>query len=59
MSADVTDKQNDEFKANPLKNSIMNASVCVLVGHSIEAITSAVVLASLGQRIHLYADSAL
>ncbi|WP_406947652.1 UDP-glucose/GDP-mannose dehydrogenase family protein [Psychrobacter fozii] len=30
--------------------------VCVLVGHSIEAITSAVVLASLGQRIHLYAD---
>ncbi|WP_227680475.1 UDP-glucose/GDP-mannose dehydrogenase family protein [Psychrobacter sp. SWN149] len=30
--------------------------VCVLIGHSIEAITSAVVLASLGQRIHLYAD---
>ncbi|WP_425450586.1 UDP-glucose/GDP-mannose dehydrogenase family protein [Psychrobacter fozii] len=30
--------------------------VCVLVGHSIEAITSAVVLASLGQRVHLYAD---
>ena len=31
-------------------------SVCVLIGHSIEAITSAVVLASLGQRVHLYAD---
>ncbi|MBF2718980.1 UDP-glucose/GDP-mannose dehydrogenase family protein [Psychrobacter sp. NG254] len=30
--------------------------VCVLVGHSIEAITSAVVLASLGQHVHLYAD---
>ncbi|MCD6251367.1 MAG: UDP-glucose/GDP-mannose dehydrogenase family protein [Psychrobacter sp.] len=59
MSADVTDKQNDESKANPLNNSIMNANVCVLVGHSIEAITSAVVLASLGQRIHLYADRAL
>lgn len=30
--------------------------VCVLIGHSIEAITSAVVLASLGQHVHLYAD---
>lgn len=30
--------------------------VCVLVGHCIEAITSAVVLASLGQCVHLYAD---
>ena len=40
------------FASNPLTNS----NVCVLVGHSIEAITSAVVLASLGQRVHLYAD---
>ncbi|MGP4715825.1 UDP-glucose/GDP-mannose dehydrogenase family protein [Psychrobacter sp. T6-6] len=31
-------------------------AVSVLIGHSIEAITSAVVLASLGQRVHLYAD---
>ena len=30
--------------------------VCVIVGHGIEAITSAVVLASLGQTVHLYAD---
>ncbi|WP_071002565.1 UDP-glucose/GDP-mannose dehydrogenase family protein [Psychrobacter sp. AntiMn-1] len=40
------------FASNPLTSS----NVCVLVGHSIEAITSAVVLASLGQRVHLYAD---
>lgn len=32
------------------------AKVCVIVGHGIEAITSAVVLASLGQTVHLYAD---
>ncbi|MEN2751846.1 UDP-glucose/GDP-mannose dehydrogenase family protein [Psychrobacter sp. FBL11] len=32
------------------------AEVCVIVGHGIEAITSAVVLASLGQTVHLYAD---
>ena len=33
-----------------------NSKVCVIVGHDIEAITSAVVLASLGQNVHLYAD---
>ena len=32
------------------------AKVCVIVGHGIEAITSTVVLASLGQTVHLYAD---
>lgn len=32
------------------------SDVCVIVGHSIEAITSAVVLASLGHYVHLYAD---
>ncbi|WP_440455020.1 UDP-glucose/GDP-mannose dehydrogenase family protein [Psychrobacter sp. ASPA161_9] len=32
------------------------AKVCVIVGHGVEAITSAVVLASLGQTVHLYAD---
>lgn len=33
--------------------------VCVIIGHDIEAITSAVVLASLGHIVHLYADSVL
>ncbi len=32
------------------------SAVCIIVGHGIEAITSAVVLASLGQTVHLYAD---
>ncbi|MER1972947.1 MAG: UDP-glucose/GDP-mannose dehydrogenase family protein [Psychrobacter alimentarius] len=52
MSADVS--HNHHYQYAP---SLSNKSdVCVLVGHSIEAITSAVVLASLGQRVHLYAD---
>ena len=52
MSADVS--HNNHYQYEP---SLSNkADVCVLVGHSIEAITSAVVLASLGQRVHLYAD---
>lgn len=37
----------------------MQAHVCVLIGHSIDAITSAVVLASLGQCVHLYVDEAI
>ncbi len=32
------------------------SKVCVIIGHDIEAITSSVVLASLGRRVHLYAD---
>lgn len=32
------------------------SEVCVIIGHDIEAMTSAVVLASLGHRVHLYAD---
>ncbi|WP_201587591.1 UDP-glucose/GDP-mannose dehydrogenase family protein [Psychrobacter jeotgali] len=32
------------------------SKICVLIGHGIEAITSAVVLASLGQKVHIYAD---
>jgi len=40
-------------------NQLTDSTVCVLIGHSIEAITSAVVLASLGQCVHLYADRAL
>lgn len=43
MSAAMTDK---------------NSKVCVIIGHDIEAITSAVVLASLGQYVHLYAQQA-
>lgn len=49
MSADVS--HNNHYQYEP---SLSNkADVCVLVGHSIEAITSAVVLASLGQRVHI------
>lgn len=40
-------------------NQSTDSTVCVFIGHSIEAITSAVVLASLGQRVHLYTDKAL
>ncbi len=39
---------------NPL--SIQPSKVFVIIGHSIEAITSAVVLASLDHTVHLYAD---
>ena len=35
------------------------SNVCVIIGHGIEAITSAVVLASLGQVVHLHADQTL
>ncbi len=38
------------------KNHSKKPEVCVIIGHDIEAITSAVVLASLGQSVHLYAD---
>ena len=33
-----------------------SSEVCVIIGHSIEAITSAVVLASLDHQVHIYAD---
>ena len=56
MSADAIDKYKHEPAPKPFSNAAINASVCVLVGHSIDAITSAVVLASLGQQVHLYAD---
>ncbi|MGM8937185.1 UDP-glucose/GDP-mannose dehydrogenase family protein [Psychrobacter glaciei] len=45
--------------SDELSHKCKKPSVCVLVGHSIEAITSAVVLASLGQTVHLYADVAM
>jgi UDPglucose 6-dehydrogenase len=59
MSAAPNDKCMPKYKNGSEPNQINNLNVCVLVGHSIEAITSAVVLASLGQRIHLYADMKL
>lgn len=35
-----------------------SAKVCVIIGHSIEAITTSVVLSSLNQRVHLFANLA-
>lgn len=43
--------------SDALISTSKNHGVCVIVGHGIEAITTAVVLASLGQSIHLYADA--
>ena len=45
-----------EFTVNTHPLSSKPSKVCVIVGHSVEAITSAVVLASLDQTVHLYAD---
>lgn len=59
MSAAAINKQqtdNDQSAPHSFNQADKNASVCVLVGHSIEAITSAVVLASLGHTVHLYTD---
>lgn len=55
MSADANDIKISKVESlNPNQSS--NPTICVLIGHSIETITSAVVLASLGQHVHLYAD---
>ena len=45
----------------PVVQSIDNkdSKFCIIIGHDIEAITSSVVLASLGQQVHIYADLAL
>ena len=56
MSAAAIDNNTHQTTPNPLSYSANTFSICVLIGHSIEAITSAVVLASLGQQVHLYAD---
>ena len=56
MSADAIDNNTNQTTPSPLSYSANTITVCVLIGHSIEAITSAVVLASLGQQVHLYAD---
>jgi len=48
-----------ESAVNTTNNNALNtksSAVCVIIGHSIEAITSAVVLASLDHRVHIYAD---
>ena len=56
MSADAINTHKHKSATNTFHNTAINTNVCVLVGHSIEAITSAVVLASLGHAVHLYAD---
>ena len=56
MSVDAMDKNMPQSEPNSLSHVARKSAVCVLIGHSIEALTSAVVLASLGQRVHLYAD---
>jgi len=56
MSADAINTHKHKSAPNSFHNTAINTNVCVLVGHSIEAITSAVVLASLGHAVHLYAD---
>ncbi|MBB3106577.1 UDPglucose 6-dehydrogenase [Psychrobacter luti] len=56
MTADAINKNTHRTKSKPLSHSATTVPVCVLIGHSIEAVTSAVVLASLGQQVHLYAD---
>ena len=57
MSADFINQPTSQYKYESVAQSSNHNEVCVLIGHSIEAVTSAVVLASLGQRVHLYADS--
>lgn len=52
MNADASYTHNSK----PEPSLLSYPTICVLIGHSIEAITCAVVLASLGQRVHLYAD---
>jgi len=41
-----------------LTSQPMERKVCVIVGHSIDALTTATVLASLAQTVHLYANEA-
>ena len=56
MSAETMDKNMPQSESNSFSHLAKDSAVCVLIGHSIEAVTSAVVLASLGQQVHLYAD---
>ena len=59
MSAETMDKNMPQSEPNAFNHLAKKPAVCVLIGHSIEAVTSAVVLASLGQHVHLYADQEL
>ncbi|MBH0094997.1 UDP-glucose/GDP-mannose dehydrogenase family protein [Psychrobacter sp. NZS113] len=54
IAAQIQDSSEYKNKCETMQSN--NPTVCVLVGHCVEAITSAVVLASLGQYVHLYAD---
>lgn len=56
MSAETMDKNMPQSESNSFSDLAKDSAVCVFIGHSIEAVTSAVVLASLGQQVHLYAD---
>ena len=56
MSAVSINDNTPKYTHESKSPSVLSKQVCVLIGHSIESITSAVVLASLGQRVHLYAD---
>ena len=56
MSAVSINDNTPKYTHESKSQSTASKQVCVLIGHSIETITSAVVLASLGQRVHLYAD---
>ena len=51
------------MSSDPIQDSSLSYSkarkVCVIIGHDIEAITSAVSMASLGHLVHIYADSEL
>ncbi|WP_435979659.1 UDP-glucose/GDP-mannose dehydrogenase family protein [Psychrobacter sp. DM4] len=55
MASSFADNDNNDENANRL--AVKHSDVCVLIGHGVEALTSAVVLASLGQYVHIYADS--
>ena len=59
MSAAAIDNNTHQTTKSPLSHSANTVTVCVLIGHSIEAVTSAVVLASLGQQVHLYVDQGI
>lgn len=56
METATNDSYMPKYKNISETHQMSEPAVSVLIGHSIEAITSAVVLASLGQRVHLYAD---
>ncbi len=57
MNANNTKNDRPKYTQALKQTSVKNHEVCVLIGHSIEAITSAVVLASLGNTVHLYSNT--